>query len=254
MRISISVNEQELGKAAAEKIANALNRAIAQKGEANLLVSTGASQFTTLAELIQKEVDWPRVTVFHLDEYVGLPETHPASFRKYLRERLASKLPFRAVQYISGEGNVLESVREISEEIAAHPIDVGIVGIGENAHIAFNDPPADFFTQAAYHVVTLNDSCKRQQVGEGWFASADEVPKQAISMTPAQIMRCACVVSPVPGRRKAKAVYDMLAAKTPDPNVPATLLKKHPEWTLFLDEGSVSQCDMGRACLRYDTP
>lgn len=238
MIITICEDEQSLGQAAAEKITRLLNDAIMLKGRANLLMSTGASQFSTIAALIDSDVDWGKVTMFHLDEYVGLPETHPASFRKYLKERFATKVPLGRAVYIDGEGDVGESIRILNEEISRRPIDIGIIGIGENAHIAFNDPPADFNAIGAFHVVELSEDCKRQQVNEKWFASVNDVPERAISITPGQIMKCGGIVSPVPGIRKANAIRATLNAERTDPNIPATLLKEHSDFYLFLDEES----------------
>lgn len=242
MFINISPNEAELGKAAAGKICELLNQAIEKNGEANYLVSTGASQFSTFAALLNLDIDWTKVTMFHLDEYIGLPVTHAASFQKYLRERFVDKVPLKRAVFVNGLGDVEKNLRALCGELAAHPIDVGVIGIGENAHIAFNDPPADFSAERAYHVVALNETCKRQQVGEGWFPSVDDVPREAISMTPKQIMRCGNIVAPVPGRRKAQAVHDTLASKAVDPMVPASLLTTHPSCWLFLDEESASLC------------
>lgn len=242
MYIHVSPTDVQLGQAAAEKIAQLLNQAIAERGEANYLVSTGASQFTTFEALLKLDVDWSKVTMFHLDEYVGLPVEHIASFQKYLRERFTDKVSLKRAVFVNGLGNVEENLRLLSEDIAAHPIDVGVIGIGENAHIAFNDPPANFETESAYHIVTLNDTCKRQQVGEGWFATVDDVPKQAVSMTCKQIMRCHHIVAPVPNLRKAQAIHDTLCATGIDPMVPATLMVTHPSCYLFLDKDSASLC------------
>lgn len=244
MRIHIEKTNEALGVAAAECIAKELNEAIALRGEANYLVSTGASQFTTFTALVaRKDIDWTKVTMYHLDEYVDLPESHIASFRKYLKERFADLVPLKRAVYVNGEGDVDKRLQELEEEFSRIVIDVGAIGIGENAHIAFNDPPAQFDKECAYHVVDLNQTCKQQQVNEGWFATLDDVPVQAISMTPKQIMRCRKIVSVVPGVRKADAIYKTLTSDHVDPMVPATLLATHPCIDLFIDEGSASLCD-----------
>jgi len=244
MKVHVLKTEKELGQVAADLIAEGLINAIKERGEANYLASTGSSQFSTFEALIaNKDIDWSKVTMYHLDEYVALPESHIASFRKYLKERFVSKVPLKRAVFVNGEGDVEENLRMLEEEIAAHPIDVGAIGIGENAHIAFNDPPAMFEKEGAYHVVNLNDTCKKQQVGEGWFATVDDVPKQAISMTCAQIMKCKTIVCAVPGARKADAIYNTLRIDTPDPMVPATLLKLHGNTHVVIDEGSASKCD-----------
>ena len=242
MKLNIAPNPEQLGAAAAERISEKIRAAIDSKGHARIVLSTGASQFETLAVLVREDIDWSKVTMFHLDEYVGLPITHPASFRKYLTERFADIVHPGACHFVNGEGDVKENIRVLSAELTAEPIDVGVIGIGENAHIAFNDPPADFETRESYIVVNLNERCKLQQVGEGWFATTDDVPKQAISMTPYRIMQCETIISPVPGKRKAQAIYATLSGVGPDPAVPATLLLTHPDFNLFLDEGSASLC------------
>ena len=241
MKISVSANEKALGAAAAAAIAEGLKEAIAQKGSANFLVSTGASQFTTFEALIaDQSIDWTKVTMYHLDEYVALPERHIASFRRYLKERFVSRVPLARAVFVDGEGDVAANIAALEEEFSRIEIDVGAIGVGENAHIAFNDPPANFDVQSAYHVVKLSDTCKQQQVNEGWFATLADVPVEAISMTPAQIMKCRRIVSAVPGPRKAKAIHAMLTAEETTPEVPATLLKEHPHAELFLDVDSAA--------------
>lgn len=242
MYITVSENDSALGAAAAKTIVTLLNEAIKERGEANCVLSTGASQFSTFQALLSMDMDWSKVNLFHLDEYIGLPADHPASFQRYLKERFIGKISPKHVVFVNGLGDVAENIRRLGEEIAKYPTDVGVVGLGENAHIAFNDPPANFETDAAYHIVTLNEACKLQQVGEGWFGSADDVPKKAISMTPRQIMRCKHIVAPVPGARKAKTVFSTLSSTKVDPMVPASLLMTHPDFRLFLDRDSASLC------------
>ena len=192
---------------------------------------------TTGIGLVQEDVDWSKVVMFHLDEYAGLPEAHPASFRKYLKERFISLVPLGAYHLVDGDP---ASIPDLTNELRKAPIDVGLIGIGENAHIDFNDPPANFETKEAYITVNLNESCKRQQVGEGWFASVEDVPAQAISMTVFQIMQCRHIVSSVPHKVKAKAVYDTLCSSQAVPEIPATILKTHSSFDLFLDKDSSS--------------
>ena len=175
--------------------------------------------------------------MFHLDEYVGLPETHIASFRKYLKERFASKVNLKEAVYVDGEGDTGENIAYITKRIKEAPIDVAAIGIGENGHIAFNDPPADFDTQESYIIVNLDERCKRQQVGEGWFATVDDVPRQAISMTVSQMLKSRCIVSVVPHAVKAEAIRNTLAQEVNN-MVPATILKTHPDWNLYLDKNS----------------
>lgn len=237
MKINVLKTPQELGDSAAVLIAERLNQAIASQGEARLLLSTGASQFETISALVKQDVDWTKVTMFHLDEYVDLPETHMASFRKYLKERFASQVSLKAAYYVDGNGDVEANISALSEKVREKPMDVGVIGIGENGHIAFNDPPADFETDACYKVVTLDTRCKKQQMGEGWFPTIDDVPKQAITMCVKQIMASKVIISCVPHGVKAEAVKNTLEREV-CPEVPATILKTHPDWNLFLDTES----------------
>lgn len=242
MHLYLNETKQDLGKAAAALIAKKLNEAIEEKGYARIVLSTGASQFETLDALVKEKVDWSKVTMFHLDEYVDLPITHIASFRKYLTERFVNIVHPKEAVFVNGEGDVEKNIAELSARLTELPIDVGVIGIGENAHIAFNDPPADFETKESYIVVNLNERCKEQQVGEGWFATVDDVPKQAISMTPYRIMQCKTIVAPVPMAVKAEAIFAVLRSETTNPMVPGTLLKTHPDFHLFIDRDSASLC------------
>lgn len=242
MRIDISPDKQEMGRRAADEGADAIRRAIAEQGHANIIVATGASQFEMLENLVAAEgIDWTQVTAFHLDEYVGLPETHPASFRRYLRERFVARLPqgIGAFYPINGEGDLTAECARLGALLRAAPIDAAFVGIGENGHLAFNDPPADFQTQEPYLVVTLDEACRRQQMGEGWFPTLEDVPRQAISMSIAQIMKSRVIVAAVPDARKAQAVKACLAGPV-SPDAPASILQTHPAATLFLDASSAS--------------
>ncbi len=238
MEIRICENPTHLGQQAAKFTAEILRNAIAEKGEARIVLSTGASQFETISALVEQDVDWSKVEMFHLDEYVDLPITHVASFRKYLQERFVDKVaPLKGVHFVDGTA---EGIPALTKELRRAPIDVGLIGIGENGHIAFNDPPADFDTKEAYIVVNLDDACKKQQMGEGWFPTIDDVPKQAVSMTVYQIMQCERIVSCVPHPVKANAVYNTLTQDTNN-MVPATIMKEHKDFTLFIERGSASK-------------
>lgn len=239
MRIYINKGDKELGKNAAELIVSLLNEAIKEKGEARILLSTGASQFSTIEALLDSDVDWSKVEMFHLDEYINLDENHPASFRKYLQERFTSKLNLKKAHFVNGNGDVEKNIRELTEEVRKSPIDVGVIGIGENSHIAFNDPPADFETKESFIVVNLDERCKNQQVREGWFNTIEDVPTQAITMSVNQILSCKTIISSVPYDVKARAVKDTLSEPINN-MVPATILKTHGNWHLFLDETSAS--------------
>ena len=237
MEIRICKNSEELGKSAAKEVAAVLREVIEKNGVARIALSTGASQFDTLKALVaEPDIKWDCVEMFHLDEYVDLPETHVASFRKYLKERFVEKVGcLRAAHFVDG---TVEGIAKLTEEIRKAPIDIGLIGIGENGHIAFNDPPANFDTKEAYIVVDLNERCKKQQMGEGWFATINDVPRQAVSMTAYQIMLCKKIVSCVPHAVKAEAIKNTLSAKETTNLVPATLLKEHPDFILYLDENS----------------
>ena len=229
--INISATADENGRKAAEKIASLLNSAISEQGRARLVLSTGQSQFEMFSYLVKENVDWTKVEMFHLDEYVNLPITHIASFRRYLMERFVSQVPLKAHYFVEDE----ESIAKLTEHLREDKVDVGVIGIGENGHIAFNDPPADFETDVAYKVVTLDKRCREQQVGEGWFKTIDDVPEKAITMTPKEIMKCQHIVTVVPHKVKAKAIFDTIT-KPVTPMVPATLLKTHSDWNLYIDD------------------
>ena len=236
IHIDISDNADELGMRAAEKIASLIEEAINKKGKARIILSTGMSQFETLSHLITYDLPWDKVEMFHLDEYVGLDESHPASFRKYLKERFVSKVNLKAAYFVEG----VDAIPSLTRELRKEEIDVGVIGIGENGHIAFNDPPADFTTGEAYKVVTLDRRCREQQVGEGWFRTIDEVPAEAITMCVKEIMKSKHIVSAVPHEIKAEAIYNTITGRISQ-DVPATILKTHPDWNLFIDKDSASK-------------
>ncbi len=243
MEIHKCANKDELGKQAATSAAEAIRSAIKDRGAAAIVVATGASQFETLEHLVQQaDIDWSKVTAFHMDEYVALPESHPASFRRYLKERFQQKLPvpLKAFHLINGEAaDPATECARLNELIASFKIDVLLGGIGENAHLAFNDPPADFDITDGYHVVDLDEACRNQQVGEGWFASLEEVPAQAISMTIQETLRAKLVLISCPDKRKAQAVKDSVSGPVSNV-VPASVLQTHAATHLFLDPGSAS--------------
>ena len=239
MKIIISNSKSELGEKAAITGAGLIREAIQINGVANIIVATGASQFEMLNELIKQDVDWSKVTAFHLDEYIGISEKHPASFRKYLKERFVEKISLHKFHYVDGETDPHSECRRVGEIISKHPIDVAFVGIGENGHLAFNDPPADFETEEPYLVVNLDKKCRRQQLGEGWFNSFGDVPEQAISMSVKQIMKSKAIICSVPDIRKADAVKGSLEGKV-TPLVPASILRQHNATWLFLDKESSS--------------
>ena len=245
MRISVHSDGVALGAAAAAEVAHAINDAVQARGRARIIVATGASQFSFLDALVARtDVPWAQVDAFHLDEYVGLPLSHKASFRKYLQERLFSKVPIGSALLLDGEGDPAEVLAAASAAISAAPIDVCCCGIGENGHLAFNDPPADFATEQPYLVVTLDEACRRQQVGEGWFGGLDDVPTQALSMSVQQILKSRHIFCMVPDERKSAAVQAALEGPV-TPEVPASILQTHVSMRLFLDPASASRLQPG---------
>jgi glucosamine-6-phosphate deaminase len=240
MVIDISADASEMGVKAAQFAATKLNEAINRNGEARLIVSTGSSQFEIFQTLLKEKLEWEKVEVFHLDEYIGLPVTHIASFRKYLYDRFISHVRIKKFHSIDVEGDIDQMIKILKAEIRKKPVDLGLIGIGVNGHIAFNDPPADFDSREAYMIVNLDDECRLQQVNEGWFKSLKDVPSRAVSMTPWQIMQCKIIVSCVPHKVKAISVRNTLINKLTN-KVPATLLKQHKDFHLYLDINSASE-------------
>ena len=234
-------NPENMGAAAGGQAAEALKSVLKEKGYANIILATGTSQFNTLKTLVETPgIDWSRVTMFHLDEYIGIPVSHPASFRKYLKERFITQVQeLKAAHFIDGENDPAKECDRLSSLIQPVTIDLALVGIGENGHLAFNDPPADFETEEPYIIVELDEACRKQQFGEGWFPSMEDVPKQAISMSIRQIMKSALIICSVPDERKAAAVRDCL--EKPVGNLhPAGILRRHKNCTLYLDKAAAS--------------
>ncbi|GAA5221603.1 glucosamine-6-phosphate deaminase [Membranihabitans marinus] len=241
MNISISDTPKEMGQLAGKAGAEIIKNAIADKGYANIIMATGTSQFETIQELIaDKDIDWSKVTMFHLDEYIGISIEHKASFRKYLQERFISQIaPLKKYYLIDGEADPVEECKRLNTLIADHPIDVAFVGVGENGHLAFNDPPADFETKDPYLIVNLDLPCRAQQFNEGWFESIDDVPKQAISMSVNQIMATEYLICSVPDERKAVAVAKALDGEI-TPELPASILQSHANCAYYLDKASAT--------------
>lgn len=240
MELIIQNDKYALGNAAGKQAAVLIRSAIEQTGKANIILATGTSQFQTLEQLIREDIDWSNVVMFHLDEYIGLSITHPASFRKYLKERFLDQVaPLKAYYLINGENDAEEERQRLNGLIRQYPIDVALVGIGENGHLAFNDPPADFHTEDPYLIVSLDEKCRLQQMGEGWFATVNDVPAQAISMSVKQIMKSAHIICSVPDSRKAQAIKDSVEQPV-NPLFPASILQEHPSCGLYLDETSAA--------------
>ena len=240
MRLRILEGRDSLGKAAAAQAAAAIQRAIDAKGEARIIGASAASQFEFLEALTSAPgIDWKKVELFHLDEYIGLPKTHPASFCKFLQDRLISKTGIATYHFLDGEKDPTEVIRQASVAISAAPVDVAFVGIGENGHLAFNDPPADFEIEEPFIVVNLDQACRQQQVGEGWFANMDAVPKQAISMSVKQVLKSKEILAVVPGPKKAQAIKACFDEPI-SPMAPSSILRTHPNATIYLDLDSAA--------------
>lgn len=240
MELNISKGPAELGNKAGIAAAQLIRVAIAEKGAANIILATGTSQFETLKKLISEpDIDWKKVKVFHLDEYIGLPLNHPASFRKYLMERIIDKVKPGSFFPINGEKNPEEQCEILGKIILQNPIDVALVGIGENGHLAFNDPPADFKTDNPYIIVDLDEPCRKQQLNEGWFSSLEKVPQQAISMSIKQILKSNYILCSVPDRRKSEAVRDCFEKEVSNLH-PASILQEHNQCKIYLDTASAS--------------
>jgi glucosamine-6-phosphate deaminase len=241
VRVKTFVDRAALGRAAAADAARAIRAAIADRGSARIVAATGASQFDFLDALVRAEdIDWPRVELFHLDEYVGLPVDHPASFRRYLLDRLIGPAGIVCYHLLNGEADPARAAADVGAVLAERDPDVAFVGIGENAHLAFNDPPADFGTTEPYVIVTLDEACRRQQVGEGWFPALADVPARAISMSVRQILKAREIVAVVPDARKAQAVHACLEGPL-SPMAPASILRTHPRATIYLDRASAAR-------------
>lgn len=234
----------ELGKAAGKAAAEGIRKAIESNGTANIILATGTSQFQTLNQLIaEKNIDWRKVVMFHLDEYIGLSANHSASFVKYLKERFLAQVPqLKGAYLINSEADPMEECKRLGNLIRKHPIDVALIGIGENDHLAFNDPPADFETGEPYIIVKLDEACRKQQMGEGWFNSLEDVPLRAISMSVKQILQSKNIICSVPDSRKAIAVKNTLE-KAVSNLYPASILQVHKNCTIYLDKDSASMLD-----------
>lgn len=245
MNVLVSSSKEEMGRQAAAEGAAMIRKAIASQGTATIIVATGASQFEMLSALVEEpDIDWSKVTGFHLDEYTGMSITHPASFRKYLKERFVDKVSIGVFNYVDGEGldgkgDVAAECERLDQLILEQTVDVAFVGIGENGHLAFNDPPADFETEKPYLIVDLDEACRKQQLGEGWFPTFKDVPSQAVSMSIRQIMKSKHLVCTVPDERKAKAVQSTVEGPVTN-RVPASILQEHGAMTLYLDEPAAS--------------
>jgi glucosamine-6-phosphate deaminase len=240
MHIKLFEDKKSLGAAAASQAATLIRGAIDESGLARIIVATGTSQLDFLEALTSdRTIDWHKVELFHLDEYIGLPITHPASFRKYIQEHIIRKVGVSQYHLLDGEGETAEVVRRVGDALRSGPVAIAFVGIGENGHLAFNDPPADFKTEEPYIVVELDDACRRQQVGEGWFANVSEVPRRAISMSVRQILKAKEIICIAPDARKAGAIKLCLEEEI-SPTAPASILRTHPATTIYLDTASAS--------------
>jgi len=233
-------DKHEMAKVSADEAAEALRKAIKENGKARIIAATGAAQFEFLEALTQLPgIDWEKVEMFHLDEYIGIPASHPASFCRFLQERLIQKTGITNHHLLSGEQDPAGVIRSAGEALQSAPIDVAFVGVGENGHLAFNDPPADFETEEPYLIVALDDACRRQQLGEGWFATLEDVPRRAMSMSVRQILKAKKIICIVPDSRKANAVKACFEGAI-RPEAPASILREHRDTTVYLDKNSAA--------------
>jgi glucosamine-6-phosphate deaminase len=240
MILKVFPDKGSLGRAAADQALAVMSAAVRERGCARVVAASAASQFEFLAALSEaQDFPWKDVELFHLDEYIGLPMTHPASFCRFLHEHLIDKTGIANHHLLNGAGHPAKVIREVGGRLARAPIDIAFVGIGENGHIAFNDPPADFETDEPFLVVNLDEACRRQQVGEGWYKDISEVPKQAISMSVKQVMKSKEILAVVPDSRKAQAVKACFDGDI-SPMAPASILRMHPRATVYLDKHSAA--------------
>jgi glucosamine-6-phosphate deaminase len=255
MLIKVFEDKASLGKAAAEQAATAIRQAISERGQARIIAATAASQLEFLDALTKMPgIDWEKVEAFHLDEYIGLPITHPGSFRKMLLEQLVGKTGIKKYHLLDGDAaDPAEVLRRVGGDLVSAPVDIAFLGIGENGHIAFNDPPADFAIEEPYIIVNLDEACRQQQVGEAWFANLSQVPKQAISMSVQQILKAKEILAVVPDTRKAQAVKACFEGKI-SPAAPASILRTHGNATVYLDKNSASLLSPALRNQRHDEP
>jgi glucosamine-6-phosphate deaminase len=245
MTVRVFSDKAALAREAAAHAARLIRGAIAERGTARILAATGGSQIGFLDALVRSPVvEWPKVDLFHLDEYIGLSADHPASFHRYLVDRLIRRTRIYSFHLLDGRADPAAECERVGRLLAAAPVDVAFAGIGENGHIAFNDPPADFETDAPYLVVTLDEACRRQQVGEGWFPTLADVPERAISISVRQLLKTRAIISVVPDARKAEAVVRCLEGPV-GPEAPASILRTHPDATVYLDAASSSLLSPG---------
>lgn len=244
MKINVYDSKVKMGKAAAEYGAIKIKESLTENGTANIILATGASQFEMLDHFVKQDIEWKKVNCFHLDEYIGLNESHPASFRKYLRERFYDLVDVNEFYFINADTNEKNECARLNNLIINYEIDIAFIGIGENGHLAFNDPPADFETEDPYIIVELDQKCRMQQLGEGWFSNLESVPERAISMSIKQILKSKSIICTVPDKRKAEAVKRALNDPV-SPILPATILKNHNDVRLFLDKESASLLEKG---------
>jgi len=236
LKVEIFGKTEDMGKDAASFVAVKLNQAIKDRGHANLIIGTGASQYPLLEFLLKKELDWTKISIFHLDEYIGISDKHPSSFRKFLKERVADKVNTKMVYYLKGDADDIEAeIKRYGKLLKDNPVDVACIGIGENGHIAFNDPAiADFNDPEYLKVVEMDETCRMQQVDEGWFPTINHVPEKGVTLTVTAIMDCKVLCCTVPDERKSEAVYNTLYGEI-NKSCPASILRKHDNAVLFLD-------------------
>lgn len=241
MPVAIYESNAALGQAAAADFAEIVTQAVAKRGTASVILATGNSQLSFMRALREQPgIPWDKLNVFHMDEYLGMSVQHRASFRRFLREKIVDVYHPRAMYGIQGDSPDIEAeLARYAALLDEHKPDLCVLGIGENGHLAFNDPPADFHTGKTIHVVTLDEQCRRQQVGEGHFVSLDNVPKQAISLTIPALLKPPHVMAIVPEARKATAVQAALRGPVTE-SCPASILRTQAHVKMYLDVDSAA--------------
>jgi glucosamine-6-phosphate deaminase len=245
MKVEVYPDRVAAGEAAAQAAANAMLKLLKERELIAVIFATGASQLDMLSALTAiPDLPWERILGFHLDEYIGISPDHPASFRRYLRERLTSKVKMKEFFEVNGSASdPPQTIQQYAEKLRAADPQLCLLGIGENGHLAFNDPPvADFNDPLDVKIVQLDEACQNQQVAEGWFESVDKVPEEAITLTIPALMRVPRLIVSVPGSRKAEIVRRSLEEPI-STQCPATILRTHPNVTVYLDVDSAAELD-----------
>ena len=240
MTVKIFQSNPALGLGAAEDFGKLISSILTKQGHASVIFASANSQLTFFSSLLQRKIEWSKISIFHMDEYLGMTDQHPASFSRFIREKLVNFIQPAAFYPLRGDTPDADvELRRYADLMQKYPPDLSVLGVGENGHLAFNDPPADFNTTKIIHTVTLDLACRKQQVGEGHFKTLDDVPKQALSLTVPALLAPKHVLAIVPERRKAEAVRAALKGPV-TPQCPASILRTRSNATIYLDRESAS--------------